>query len=281
MCRSRKYKLPPLPWTVILNKQLSDVINNIDISIANLKQLCDDYKQKYETEIEKTQKEKIKLQRKIDENSEEIARLHQEVEDRDFRLSQLLNSMNENLSVKEMKHLQCQCCCEDVRENMSLKCSKGHLICKDCVNMQCRVLNNSFFDPVNQIKCCSVHDCIGCLDSGQLCQTESGQELIKEYHIQQFIPILHEYLTKFDSDEKERNIRFLKSNGAFRAFQCANCGYGPLLHAHCSDLQVHHGQKSDNGYVNNACPLCNVLADDVNDLETWDGFMLKQNELSA
>merc|ERR1719502_823015 len=59
-----------------------------------------------------------------------------------------------------------------------------------------------------------------------------------------------------------------------RAFQCAACGFGPIDHFACSDLQAHHGEEVDGGgVVSNACPRCDWFSEDLADWPKWDGSL--------
>eukprot|EP00746_Dinoflagellata_sp_MGD_P000261 gnl/MRDRNA2_/MRDRNA2_100464_c0_seq1.p1 gnl/MRDRNA2_/MRDRNA2_100464_c0~~gnl/MRDRNA2_/MRDRNA2_100464_c0_seq1.p1 ORF type:complete len:1140 (+),score=257.13 gnl/MRDRNA2_/MRDRNA2_100464_c0_seq1:110-3529(+) len=57
-----------------------------------------------------------------------------------------------------------------------------------------------------------------------------------------------------------------------RAFQCANCSFGPIDHFACGDLAAHHGEQIARGVsINNACPKCNWFSSDIDDWPQWDG----------
>ena len=57
-----------------------------------------------------------------------------------------------------------------------------------------------------------------------------------------------------------------------RAHQCAACGFGPIDHAGCGDLEAHHGEEHAPGVaVSNACPRCGWFAEDIGEWPAWDG----------
>ena len=67
-------------------------------------------------------------------------------------------------------------------------------------------------------------------------------------------------------------LAFLRSDGSFRAYQCAHCGHGPIVHTDCDDLRAHHGQPLEEGEsINNACPRCDNFVKNVNSMQPWDG----------
>lgn len=57
-----------------------------------------------------------------------------------------------------------------------------------------------------------------------------------------------------------------------RAFQCAECSFGPIDHFACGDLSAHHGEEIAHGVsINNACPKCGWFSSDIHDWPQWDG----------
>mmetsp|Transcript_43851 Transcript_43851/g.121307 ORF Transcript_43851/g.121307 Transcript_43851/m.121307 type:complete len:1460 (-) Transcript_43851:350-4729(-) len=56
-----------------------------------------------------------------------------------------------------------------------------------------------------------------------------------------------------------------------RAYQCAACGFGPVEHFACGDLESHHGEDVGSAQVNNACPRCQWFSRSIGDWEPWDG----------
>jgi len=61
-----------------------------------------------------------------------------------------------------------------------------------------------------------------------------------------------------------------------RAYQCRDCGFGPIDHFACEDLLSHHGEEVGRGArINNACPRCGWFSDDLGDWPNWDGTVPK------
>lgn len=56
-----------------------------------------------------------------------------------------------------------------------------------------------------------------------------------------------------------------------RAFQCAQCSFGPIDHFACGDLEAHHGEDVGGAIINNACPRCSWFSEDLSDWPKWDG----------
>ena len=55
------------------------------------------------------------------------------------------------------------------------------------------------------------------------------------------------------------------------AVQCRSCGYGPIDHVGCDDLDVHQWQWQGNSQILNQCPECGWWAHDINSWPKWDG----------
>jgi hypothetical protein len=55
------------------------------------------------------------------------------------------------------------------------------------------------------------------------------------------------------------------------ARQCRRCGFGPVDHMACADLQAHQGQQVGNAQINNACPQCGWFSHNIGDWLAWDG----------
>merc|ERR1712025_710833 len=55
-----------------------------------------------------------------------------------------------------------------------------------------------------------------------------------------------------------------------RAYQCALCGFGPVDHFACGDLETHHGENADGATINNACPRCGWFSECIRDWPKWD-----------
>lgn len=56
-----------------------------------------------------------------------------------------------------------------------------------------------------------------------------------------------------------------------RAYQCAQCSFGPIDHFACGDLEAHHGEDVGGAVINNACPRCKWFSESLRDWPKWDG----------
>ncbi len=271
-----KKKLTPLPWVETLHKQLSNIYESMNSIITDIQfTLCE-----HKKESLRLHQENKELQHNINLNQHiittqnlTIAHFYQDMENKNAKLSECLNTIRmiyENDSRDEA--YTCECCCEKIEVHNILRCTSNHILCKECINKQCHQHNLSIKAPVNFLKCCSIHICEGTINEETIYKTNEGKKMIREYHIHEFLPIVDSYYKNCTVLNIEKSLPFLKSDGKFRAFQCPKCEYGPILHQHCDDLQSHHGQQvNESSFVNNACPSCEYLCDDVHDLVQWNG----------
>lgn len=56
-----------------------------------------------------------------------------------------------------------------------------------------------------------------------------------------------------------------------RAYQCAQCCFGPIDHFACGDLAAHNGQQVGNATINNSCPRCGWFSKLLSAWPKWDG----------
>ena len=257
--------------TDTLLKSINDILTGI---LSKCKILCDNA-QKYEEikeELDKYRTQDKKNKHVIDQNSARIAQLYQDIEEKDMKISDMITQIQDFQKPKEREDITCECCCMQTPKDDCLMCSNNHVICKLCIDQTCKDFHDNVQISDRRLSCCSMHDCSGYIPEHQFSQTAHGKLLLQDFFIRDITPMLLKYIKNFSNEEIETNIAFLKSDGKFRAFQCPNCGFGPIIHAHCSDLISHHGQHTEkNVIVNNSCPNCKFLADDVHDLDDWDG----------
>lgn len=57
------------------------------------------------------------------------------------------------------------------------------------------------------------------------------------------------------------------------ARQCGSCGFGPIEHMACWDLQAHQGQQVGNARIDNRCPRCSWFNRDIRAWPAWDGTL--------
>jgi len=75
---------------------------------------------------------------------------------------------------------------------------------------------------------------------------------------------------------KEDVVAQLQRQYLGRAFQCAQCSFGPIDHFACGDLEAHHGEDVGGAVINNACPRCSWFSDSLSDWPKWDGTVPKE-----
>jgi len=59
------------------------------------------------------------------------------------------------------------------------------------------------------------------------------------------------------------------------ARQCGGCGFGPIVHVACSDLQPHHNEGRGQTRINNACPQCGWFRRTIQEWPCWEGKVHK------
>ena len=72
-------------------------------------------------------------------------------------------------------------------------------------------------------------------------------------------------MTTMENQMLVEQLRRLSPN----ARMCGNCGFGPVDHAYCYDLETHHGD----GMIDNGCPKCHWFRSDINEWPMWDGTL--------
>ena len=262
-------------------KMLGNVIEDLDTCISEVYRACDFFSSQFQ-HLKKTidflKEKNEKDDRLLNQNSETIAQLYHELDDKEFRLSQFLQQANEadgESSVEVSKNTMCECCCEVIDDDNYAKCSRNHYICNECLSYSCKIQIKSLNIPKNHIDCCSMHECDGVIDVCYLSKVKDGREFLQEIAFHQSKDMFLKCLEKYSVDELKKNLTFMRSDGTFRALMCPSCNYGPVLHADCDDLLTHHNQLYTNSTtlrINNACPQCNHLTEYASEYKIWNGL---------
>lgn len=272
-------RLPPIPWYFLLFLELDNVLKYLQKMKHELIMvhyvLNNKLSECMDIILELCEENRF-FTHKIQTIEEINFRLYAEVETLKLQLSNSINSFNiyrlRTQRIEENKSIMCECCCEEKTNNEFIKCSLGHFLCKSCVDRECKERIYSMQDPVDNIQCFCIHECLGKIDSSKLGSTFHGKTMLNEYNISNFKEVLVNYLKVFSKDEIEKNIAFLKADGSFRAFQCLMCNFGPILHANCDDLETHHDQQVDRTTkVSNKCPQCGFFSSSIRDFVQWNG----------
>ena len=65
----------------------------------------------------------------------------------------------------------------------------------------------------------------------------------------------------------ERQLREAVPN----ARQCGSCGFGPVEHFACGNLETHQGQRVGRAAIRNNCPQCGWFESNINQWPKWNG----------
>jgi len=57
------------------------------------------------------------------------------------------------------------------------------------------------------------------------------------------------------------------------ARQCGGCGFGPVEHYACDNLQSHHNESRGRATINNACPKCGWFSANIRQWPKWNGIV--------
>ena len=94
----------------------------------------------------------------------------------------------------------------------------------------------------------------------------TGNSMVMALHAHALLATLQPPAVRTDDFVQHLRRQFLG-----RAYQCADCGYGPIDHFACGDLQAHHGEQVGASSINNSCPRCGWFSNDIDDWAKWDG----------
>lgn len=266
--------LPPLSWHYVLKKQLEqmhEALQNLKSDVIDNQKKHDNEIYEYEKDIYNLLQDNIYLHRKLNQLSSLNSYLHSEIESLKFQLSNCITMMNIR---DEDENVICECCFAEVNKYDIIKCTLNHLLCKKCIDKTCEEKVNGLEEPTNKINCFCIHDCNGEISELDICRTTNGKKLSHEYMMKQFKEKLLQYINTYSKEEISKNIYFLKSDGSFRALQCPNCAYGPIMHSDCEDLETHHNQSVDRIHkISNKCPNCDYFSTTIHNFVNWNGHV--------
>ena len=158
-----------------------------------------------------------------------------------------------------------------------VRCGAGHPICTACVERESarllRASDTAELSPAG-VPCCAHGECDAFVALRDCMLVASGRRLAEEVHFNRSREhVLAALRLGGDAARVAMRLGLIRADGTYNARQCATCGYGPLLHAHCDDLREHHGLVSGPGGAtyDNACPRCRALKESVVELPRWDG----------
>ena len=76
-----------------------------------------------------------------------------------------------------------------------------------------------------------------------------------------------------DREEDPEVLRESLLRSMPNAVQCAGCGYGPIDHMACQDLDAHHGEWQGSTQISNQCPRCGWWQHDIRQWPRWAGVL--------
>lgn len=143
---------------------------------------------------------------------------------------------------------ECDCCFQDIQNNLEYQCSEGHKFCKSCFN---KYLESKIFNGDTRIKCFSTNYCIG----------KFTDQLIKENLSSQKYTIYKEnLLINLMSSKKFKNnttkCYFCNSvviSADCKILECLRCNHLTCVKCQQEASEFHECQKYENL---NKCPQC-------------------------
>ena len=266
--------LPPIPWTYIIKKELDIVKNQLNQLNEECKEIQYMHTQKllnYMKYIDDISFESAKKSQRIRVLESINSELYAEIDYLKTQLSEYVNAFNFAFH-DEKRKIVCECCCDYVNHNECVQCSHGHYVCENCLERRCQDLFQSLNEPSNEIQCFCIHDCSAYISEYEIGRVKSGRNLLKNYDWHNLKGVMYDLLKTYTSDEIEKNLVYLKCDGNFNAVQCPSCGFGPIVHSYCDDLETHHNQNVGNGIkISNTCPRCNFFSSSIKNFVPWNG----------
>lgn len=231
------------------------------ISFHNYKITCF-YRWSLYTQSMKLEILKRELSRSYDRN----ATSYQKIIDMQDHIGNLVDKVTAMNNEKKLSKSNIKTCCICFEETESyICCNNNHIHCEVCMNKHCDEIFSKHDNEIS-VKCASTNNCDCFIPLSLLTKFESGNKLYCEKIHIDTMKTLASIIT--ESPEKvSLKIKYLRHDGTYRAYACGNCGYGPIEHYNCSDLEEFHAK---NGH-NNACPSCNSFMKDISMYKIWSG----------
>ena len=194
----------------------------------------------------------------------------------------------------------CAICFDNFPLSSGISCGNAHFECNGCLDTH---VTTSLGRPLGQIlatpgvvPCATAPRCTAQFTFRDLCLNvpPSTFSLLMTVHTEAAVArsiteieeslgtrneiarhrLTHEQMEEFRIPLRNQQLRtsLRLLDGTYAAYQCGNCGFGPILHANCADLRAHHGQRVAEGVtVNNGCPRCQWFSDDISNWPRWNG----------
>ena len=216
------------------------------------------------------------ITQRLETRNETIAHMFAEIDRLEYALSAAADRLYElrHKEATSVANRVCLTCFEEVSQFAT--CSNNHTVCTQCLERECRRIVEQKNPPridtgISCMSACSACDATIPLQECMRCN--SGCDLVREIHWKKTKEhVISAIKIGGDQDSILKRLSFMRADGEYNARQCAQCGYGPIVHAHCDDLSEHHqGMTLHGARYNNACPSCGAVHADVRELNTWNG----------
>ena len=185
----------------------------------------------------------------------------------------------------------CVICHERFERSSMVICSVGeHAVCKSCFQQYVDV---EMQNDIQQLRCplwpSHAGGCRGLFSEetiARMFSSESNTVLLMHKYIKwlkkqirseeyknshavlnQIVAALSKAMPHLNQEIIERQLREAVPN----ARQCGKCGFGPVEHFACGNLETHHGQRVGRAAIQNKCPHCGWFASNINQWPKWNG----------
>lgn len=183
-----------------------------------------------------------------------MATLHQKLsnfessEMRLLRNVQELQEKNEEFSKKGTENnanVVCTICFDNVDKSECVSCNAccTHYHCLSCLDRLCDSMRKDVSNSPRdfQFICQSAGtECSGTLKVCAIAKSENGIKLLNEWQHKRSIQTALATLEEQSLDDAKLHLSYIREDGTFSAFACPKCGFGPIEHRFCSDLQEFH-----------------------------------------
>ena len=185
----------------------------------------------------------------------------------------------------------CVICHERFERSSMVICSVGeHAVCKSCFQQYVDV---EMQNDIQQLRCplwpLHAGGCRGLFSEETIARMFSSEsntvslmhkyikwlkkqirsEEYKNSHdvLNQIVAALSKAMPHLNQEIIERQLREAVPN----ARQCGKCGFGPVEHFACGNLETHQGQRVGRAAIQNNCPRCGWFASNINQWPKWNG----------
>jgi len=239
-------------------------------------------------------REKLAQEKRAQEREASDALLYQEA---------IQRSKEEADAERERRQKQneatCCICYDDRIVDLGVTCESDHFTCENCLqdhvahqNQQVGVDRPNFTTlaeqgrPNGKVRCPVGADCCSAppFSDAQLAkrieddtfenyltvQRRIAEQNVYEEQNQKWMAEVQRIQLEYEQQQTAHKVQVDRSLLAEQmqrqfpdAYQCGQCGHGPILHGHCSDLAAHHGERRGQSVINNACPVCGWFSKNI------------------